>query len=290
MPIRVSLQHHTRYAYDQPVWLSPHLLRLKPAAHCPAPIEAYSLRVTPGNHSLYWQQDPFGNFLARVTFPEPVSEMSISVEMIAAIGVTNPFNFLLEDYAQEFPFVYDPQLKKDLTPFLEPSEKGPLLEQWLREADASQRGTIDFLVGLNQRVHQKIAYTIRLEAGVQSTEQTLELALGSCRDSAWLLVGILRSLGLAARFVSGYWVQLDTGELSPDGKPVEDSFALHAWAEVYLPGAGWLGLDPTAGLLAGGGHLPLACTREPSGAAPVTGRSGKSKTTFTYENLLNRIP
>ncbi len=240
MPIRVSLQHHTRYAYDHPVWLSPHLLRLKPAAHCPAPVEAYSLTVTPGNHALHWQQDPFGNFLARVTFPEPTPSMSISVEMIAAIGVTNPFDFLLEDYAREFPFVYDPQLKKDLTPYLQPGERGPLLEQWLMEADVSPGGTIDFLVGLNRRVHQQIAYTVRLEAGVQSNEKTLELALGSFRDSAWLLVGILRTLGLAARIVYGYWVQMDTGELSPDGKPVKDSFALHAWAEVYLPGrAGW---------------------------------------------------
>ncbi len=290
MPIRVFLQHLTRYEYSRPVWLSPHLLRLKPAAHCPAPIEAYSLKVTAARHSLHWQQDPFGNFVARVAFTEPVPALTIAVEMIVTIEGNNPFDFLLEDYAQEFPFAYEPGLKKDLSPYLELDGQGPLLGQWLGETDRSRQGTIDFLVGLNGRVHRDIAYTIRLEEGVQTEEETLALALGSCRDSAWLLVGILRSLGLAARFVSGYWVQLDAEEQTPDGPVVKDLLALHAWAEVYLPGAGWLGLDPTSGLLAGADHLPLACTPSPAGAAPVTGRSEKSETTFTYESILTRLP
>ncbi len=287
MSTRVFLQHLSRYAYTRPVWLSPHLLRLKPAAHCPAPIEAYSLTVAPAEHSLHWQQDPFGNFVARVVFLEPMPELTVTVAMIATLGGSNPFDFLLEDYAQEFPFAYEGQLKKDLSPYLERVEQGPLLGQWLQKVDPSNQGTIDFLVGLNQRVHQEIAYSIRLEEGVQTEEETLQLSLGSCRDSAWLLVGIVRKLGLTARFVSGYWVQLDDEEKT--GSSMRDSFALHAWAEVYLPGAGWLGLDPTSGLLAGADHLPLACSPIPSSAAPITGRSEQTGTTFTYQNILTRI-
>jgi transglutaminase-like putative cysteine protease len=289
MPTRVLLHHQSRYAYPRPVWLSPHLLRLKPAAHSPAPIEAYSLTVTPPGHSIHWQQDPFGNFVARVVFPEPVSELSISVEMITTLDESNPFGFLLEDYALEFPFAYPPQLEKDLTPYLGPGERGPLLGHWLGQIDRSRQGTVDFLIELNSRIHREIAYTVRLEEGVQTEEETLRLALGSCRDSAWLLVGILRSLGLAARFVSGYWVQLDAEENTPDGPVVKDLLALHAWAEVYLPGAGWLGLDPTSGLVAGTDHLPLACASTPASAAPVTGSSEKTQTTFTHQSMVTRI-
>jgi transglutaminase-like putative cysteine protease len=289
MPIRVFIQHQSRYAYPRPVWLSPHLLRLRPAAHCPAPIEDYSLTVAPAGHSLHWQQDPFGNFVARADFPEPVAELTITVQMTATLDKGNPFDFFLEDYAQAFPFAYPPQLHKDLAPYLAPEEKGPRFGQWLGQTDRSPRGTVDFLIGLNERVHREIAYTVRDEEGVQTGEETLALALGSCRDSAWLLVETLRNLGLAARFVSGYWVQLDAEEPGPGGPVVKDLLALHAWAEVYLPGAGWLGLDPTSGLVAGADHLPLACTTTPVAAAPVTGRSEKTEATFTYQNTLRRI-
>ena len=289
MPTRILLRHLSRYAYTRPVWLSPHLLRLKPAAHCPAPIENYSLSVAPAGHSLHWQQDPFGNFVARVAFSEPVPALSITVELTATIGVSNPFGFLLEDYAQTFPFAYEPQLRKDLAPYLEPGERGPLFGQWLGHTDRSPQNTLDFLTGLNARVHRDIAYTVRMEEGVQTGEETLHLALGSCRDSAWLLVEGLRSLGLAARFVSGYWVQLDAEENTPGGPVTRDLLALHAWAEVYLPGAGWLGLDPTTGLAAGDDHLPLACTSTPADAAPITGRSEVDQTLFTHEHSLTRL-
>jgi transglutaminase-like putative cysteine protease len=289
MPTRILLRHLSHYQYTRPVWLSPHLLRLKPAAHCPAPIANYSLTIAPPGHSLHWQQDPFGNFVARVAFAEPVPELSIAVELTATVGVSNPFGFLMEDYAQTFPFTYEPQLQKDLAPYLEPDQPGPLLGGWLGQTDRSRQGTLDFLLGLNARVHREIAYTVRMEEGVQTEEETIQLALGSCRDSAWLLVGMLRNLGLAARFVSGYWVQLDAEEHTPDGPVTRDLLALHAWAEVYLPGAGWLGLDPTSGLAAGDDHLPLACTSTPAAAAPVTGRSEKDDTVFTHQNTLSRL-
>jgi transglutaminase-like putative cysteine protease len=283
------LRHLSRYTYTRPVWLSPHQLRLRPAAHCPAPVEAYSLRVTPPDHFLHWQQDPFGNFVARVVFAGPVPELTIAVEMVATIDNSNPFGFLLDEYAREFPFAYEPQLKKDLSPYLKPGEGGPLLGQWLGGVDRSRQDTTGFLVGLNGRVHREIAYTVRLEEGVQTGEETLGLALGSCRDSAWLLVDILRGLGLAARFVSGYWVQLDAEENTPEGPVVKDLLALHAWAEVYLPGAGWLGLDPTSGLVAGADHLPLACTSTPATAAPITGSSEPTPTDFTFNTSITRL-
>lgn len=289
--MRVAIHHHTNYTYDRAVLLSTHFLRLKPAAHCRTPIESYSLTVSPPEHLIHWQQDPFGNFQARIDFEEFIKELSISVDIIADISSINPFDFFLDDYAQSFPFTYEDQLKKDLAPYLEITEHGQKLMQWIAKIDLSQRATIDFLVMLNTRVYEAIRYTVRMEAGVQSAEETLTNALGSCRDSAWLMVQILRHIGLAARFVSGYLVQLVPDNQVPGSLEgiQEDFTALHAWAEVYIPGAGWIGLDATSGLFAGEGHLPLACTPSPEGAAPVSGTAEKSETVFTYLNTVERL-
>ena len=286
--MRIAIRHHTSYTYDRSVFLSSHILRLKPAAHSRTPIEAYSLIIKPENHFIHWQQDPFGNFMARIDFQEPTQQLSIEVELIANIAEVNPFDFFLDEYAQHFPFVYEAQLEKDLRPYLEISSQGPHLRQWLEKVDRSERAIVDFLVMLNQMVYQDIGYTVRLQPGVQTDEETLAQALGSCRDSAWLLVQILRQLGLAARFVSGYLVQLVSPKHLQDG-PKEDFTALHAWTEVFIPGAGWIGLDPTSGLFAGEGHIPLACTPSPSGAAPIVGTAEKAETVFTYLNSVKRL-
>ncbi|MGH7236667.1 MAG: DUF2126 domain-containing protein [Nitrospiraceae bacterium] len=277
MSIRVALTHRTHYRFDRPVSLAPHEVRLRPAPHCRTRIHSYSLKVQPANHFINWQQDPYGNYVARLVFPERATDLEVVVDLVADMTVINPFDFFVETYAEGFPFVYPPQLAKELAPFLVIEPCGPLLAAWLDRFKAAHLGESmyinDFLVLLNRGVQRDIEYIVRLESGIQTCEQTLQLRRGSCRDSAWLEVQILRHMGLAARFASGYLIQLtaDVKPLEGPAGPKQDFTDLHAWAEVYIPGAGWVGLDPTSGLLAGEGHIPLACTASPTSAAPVIG-------------------
>ena len=291
MTIRVALNHHTRYHYDRPIALSPHVVRLRPAPHCRTPILAYSLRITPHKHFINWQQDPFGNYLARLVIPEKTRHFEIEVDLVAALSVINPFDFFLEEEAMHFPFTYEEPLAHDLAPYLKIRAQGSLLGDWLGGVDRSKQPTIDFLVALNQRLQQDIAYNVRMEPGVQDCDETLAKASGSCRDSAWLLAQILRHLGLASRFVSGYLVQLKADQASLDGPsgPDADFTDLHAWTEVYLPGAGWVGMDPTSGLFASEGHIPLACTPDPGSAAAITGHADEAQVDFYFHNQVERI-
>jgi uncharacterized protein (DUF2126 family)/transglutaminase-like putative cysteine protease len=291
MGIRVVLHHKTIYNYDRLVTLSPQIVRLRPAMHSRTRVTSYSLRIEPKDHFINWQQDPHGNFLARLVFPNPTRQFSLEVSLAADMTVINPFDFFLEPYAERYPFRYEPLEERDLKPFLEPLPLGPLLEKFLTSVDRRETRVIDFLVHLNQRLQREIRYTIRMEPGTQTPEETLQLASGSCRDTGWLLVQILRRIGLAARFVSGYLIQL-----KPDVKPLqgpsganEDFTDLHAWTEVYLPGAGWIGLDPTSGLFAGEGHIPLAATPEPQSAAPVSGLVSECEVDFFHEMSVTRI-
>ncbi|MDA8255266.1 MAG: transglutaminase family protein [Betaproteobacteria bacterium] len=291
MSIHVALRHTTVYRFDRRVTLSPHVVRLRPAPHSRTPILAYTLKIAPEKHFINWQQDPFGNYLARLVFPEATREFSVDVEVIADLTVINPFDYFIEDSAEYWPFDYDAALKRELAPYLETEPAGARLAAWLATVPRERAHSNDFLVALNQRLQRDIAYTVRMEPGIQSCEETLEKALGSCRDTAWLLVQILRHLELAARFVSGYLVQLTADEKSLDGPsgPEADFTDLHAWAEVYLPGAGWIGLDPTSGLFAGEGHIPLACTPQPSSAAPIDGMTDPCEVEFEFSNTVTRI-
>ncbi|MEH6745237.1 MAG: transglutaminase family protein [Maribacter arcticus] len=291
MALKVAIKHKTKYIYDRSINLSPHIFRLRPAPHSRTPIEAYSIKIKPENHFFNWQQDPFGNYLARIVFPDKTTELSVDVEIIADLKTINPFDFFVEETVEEFPFTYSEELKKELLPYLEKVESGPLLKDWLAKIDMTPKRSIDFLIGLNSDLYNHLNYTLRMDPGVQTCEETLDSKLGSCRDYAWLLVQTLRHLGLASRFVSGYLVQLKSDEKSLDGPsgPEEDFTDLHAWAEVYLPGAGWIGLDATSGLLAGEGHIPLACTPSYESAAPVSGFSDFAETTFEFENSVTRI-
>ena len=291
MAIHAALSHITHYRYDRLVDLGPQIVRLRPAPHCRSKIISYSLKVEPAGHFVNWQQDPFANHQARLVFPEKVCEFKITVDAVFEMAVYNPFDFFLEPEAEEFPFAYDLELKEELAPYLTPDQVTPLLQAYLDKIDRTQRRTVIFLVELNQMLSQDIKYLIRMEPGVQTPEETLELASGSCRDSGWLLVQLLRNCGLAARFVSGYLIQLKSDVKSLDGPSgTEVDFTdLHAWCEVYLPGAGWIGLDATSGLMAGEGHIPLACTPLPSGAAPIEGGVSKSEVTFEHHMGVTRI-
>ncbi|MGQ0623486.1 MAG: transglutaminase family protein [Sporichthyaceae bacterium] len=302
MAIRVAVEHRTLYTFEGPTDIGPHLVRLRPAPGCRTPITGYSLRVEPADHFINWQQDVHGNHAARLVFPTPARELRISVDLIADLAVINPFDFFVDQDARDFGFSYPPGLAEDLHPYLvrvrEPGAlagAGPLLQAWLADFDAGQhKGTpiVDFLVALNREVAGSIAYSVRMETGVQSPDTTLGNGLGSCRDSAWLLVAALRELGLAARFVSGYLIQLVPDDPVKAGAPAalsRDFTDLHAWAEVFVPGAGWIGLDATSGLLAGEGHIPLVGAPRPEQAAPITGTTGPSQVRFSYTNIVRRI-
>jgi uncharacterized protein (DUF2126 family)/transglutaminase-like putative cysteine protease len=292
MAIHVALHHRTSYRYDRPVGLGPQVIRLRPAPHCRTRVLSYSLTLTPDTgHFLNWQQDAFSNYLARVVYPEKVTEFAVEVDLVAEMSVYNPFDFFLEPSAEKFPFAYEPAVAADLAPYLRRSELTPRLAAVVASLDLSSQRTIDFLVGLNQRLWRDLKYVIRLEPGVQTPEETLEKASGSCRDSGWLLVSLLRHCGLAARFVSGYLIQLKADQKSLDGPSgAERDFTdLHAWCEVYLPGAGWIGLDPTSGLLAGEGHIPLACSPEPSSAAAISGGVDECEVEFGFAMSVQRI-
>lgn len=291
MAIHVALSHITHYKYDRAVKMGPQVVRLRPAPHSRTKVLSYSQRIEPGEHFINWQQDPFANYQARLVFPEPINEFKVTIDMVVEMAVYNPFDFFLEPEAEEFPFSYAAAQKSELTPYLTTEPMTPLLEACLARIDRKKRRTIDFLVAVNQMLFNDIAYSVRMEPGVQTPEETLKLKIGSCRDTGWLLVNLLRHMGLAARFVSGYLIQLTSDVKSIDGPngPEKDFTDLHAWCEVFLPGAGWIGLDPTSGLLAGEGHVPLACTPQPSSAAPVEGVMDKCEVDFSHHMGVTRV-
>ena len=291
MSIAVALHHVTHYEYDQPVSLGPQVIRLRPAPHTRTRVSSYSLKVLPEKHFVNWQQDPQGNWLARFVFPEPTREFKIEVDFIADMAVVNPFDFFVEPYAERFPFAYPPDLADELAPYLKKSVPTPLFAKYLAEIPREAPSTVNFLVDLNARLREKINYIVRMDPGVWTPEETLKSGAGSCRDSAWLLIEALRHLGLAARFVSGYLIQLrpDIDPLQGPREVEADFTDLHAWAEVYLPGAGWIGFDVTSGMLTGEGHIPVAASPHYRTAAPISGGVSAANTDFGFEMKVTRV-
>jgi uncharacterized protein (DUF2126 family)/transglutaminase-like putative cysteine protease len=291
MSLKVSLNHRTQYRYEKAVAVGPQVIRLRPAPHGRTPILDYSLSVTPVGARVNWTLDPYNNHLARILFPEKTSEFVVDVDLVAELAPFNPFDFFLEPGAEDYPFEYSPELARDLEPYRSAEAASPLLQSFLREFSRDKRGTISFMVDVNRRVRDEIAYVTRLDPGVQTCEQTLETRKGSCRDSAWLLVQIFRHLGIAARFVSGYLIQLALDEATAESGPgvQSDSAAFHAWVEAFLPGAGWIGMDPTSGLFAGEGHIPLVCTPNVSTAAPIEGTVEPARVDFDYSISIRRL-
>ncbi|MBU6951535.1 DUF2126 domain-containing protein [Hahella sp. HN01] len=291
MSILVGIRHRTTYTYDRLVSLSPHTVRLRPAPHCRTPIISYSLNIHPKPHFINWLQDPFSNYVARLVFPEKTSKLEVDVDLVADLTAYNPFDFFVESFAEHYPFQYPDKLKAQLEPFLATQEWGPRFESYLKSLPRKKKPINDFLVELNQTLCKDIQYNIRMEPGVQTPEHTLEIKRGSCRDTAWLMIQLSRRMGLAARFVSGYLVQLTPDQKSLDGPsgPENDFTDLHAWCEIFVPGAGWLGLDPTSGLFAAEGHIPLTCTPNPEEAAPILGSVDEAEVEFSFFNQVTRI-
>lgn len=280
----VRITHRTTYRYDREIIVDPQLIRLRPLLNCRTPISGYSLTVSPEDHYLNWQLDPLGNALARIVVPNKTAKLDVNVEFLASLSPLNPFDFFLENHATSYPFYYQPEIQRELEPYYSHVDLSPATAQFVSQIDTTKRSTVDFLRRVLEQIRNTIEYTARTEPGVQTCEETLTTKTGSCRDSSWLLVEVLRSVGLAARFVSGYLVQLK----SPP-EVLADSVELHAWTEVYLPGAGWTGLDPTSGLFATEGHIPLACTTTPQRAAPITGRHEPCKAEFDVTLTIDRV-
>lgn len=262
---RYKILHRTYYNFSGKVWLEPHTLRLRPRENHELRIESSDLKITPAA-SLRWHRDVEDNSVAIATFNSPTDQLVIESEVIIQQYNEAPLDFLVADYAIDYPFSYTSEDMAVLSPYITSTRQqdNKLLADWV--ATVWQPGeriqTYSLLQRLCVHIQQTLVYQLREEPGVQSVENTLSIGSGSCRDSAYLFMEAARQLGLAARFVSGYL----------KAEPSAFNYgSTHAWAEVFLPGAGWKGFDPTLGLVVGTDHTAVAVARLPESVPPVAG-------------------
>jgi len=262
---RLQIRHDTRYSFGAPVQLGPHTLLLRPREGHDLRIASSALDITP-TATLTWRRDLFENVLGIAVFgAEPVTDLTIVSTLEVELYETMPLNFLVEDHALHFPFRYRPEEQAALRPYLEPIYSDhSRLASWLAPFEHVPKSTETFSVldRMNHRIHTDFAYEVREEVGVLTPAETLRRGAGSCRDLAALFLESCRRLGIAARFLSGYV----HGPATEAG-----GAASHAWAEVYLPGAGWKGFDPTNASVVGPDHIPVAVHRHPEAVPPVAG-------------------
>ena len=263
-PMPLGLRYETVYRYDEPVRFSPHEVRLFPRADRFRRVRRYSF-LAQGEPVVRYARDVFDNIVAACFFPEPMAELRLQIEIDLDLEEKDAFDFILESEAVDMPFRYDAALTSVLQPYLQRQTAEPLeVPGWQRPSKASPRGTVSALVALNQAVHRCIAYELREEGAALAPVETLRLRRGACRDVAVLLAEILRSAGLAARLVSGYLRETDAESRRAEG-------SLHAWVEVYLPGAGWVGMDGTNGVFCNHNFIAAAVGLEPADITPING-------------------
>jgi transglutaminase-like putative cysteine protease len=262
---RIRIQHATTYKYSHPVTLSPHKLMIRPRAGHDIQVESSSLTISPKN-SVRWQRDIYGNSVAVVSFLEPADQLSVVSDVVVEHHEAEPLDFLVDEKAVTYPFHFDPAERLDLIPYETMCfpEDGLVLREWLEQfwRPGQTIETYVLLDRINRDIVGNFAYQRRDEPGVQRPAQTLKQRSGSCRDFATLFIESCRYFGLAARFVSGYLHCPAT---------IQGHGSTHAWAEVYLPGAGWKGFDSTSGIVVGHDHIAVAVTRHPADAPPISG-------------------
>jgi transglutaminase-like putative cysteine protease len=260
---RIRIVHRTEYHYNQPITFGPHRAMLRPREGHDVHIVRGRLDVEP-TATVRWLRDIYGNSIAVLTFSEPARTLRILGEVDVDLRDDNPIECLIDPNARFFPFQYAPEEQMELVPYRIPSYPydGPKLQEWLRELYRPGQlvGTFELLGKLNTHIYQSLKYARREEPGVQLPCDTLARGGGSCRDYAVLMMEAARHWGFAARFVTGY-IQMGEGQHG----------ATHAWTEIYIPGAGWHGFDPTNNKMVGSEHVSVAVAREQEKASPLSG-------------------